>query len=366
MDNRIVNSLPEEDWRNFVACHPKGNIFHTPEIFRVFARSKGFQPTLWAAVSGNGQIEALFVPVQVSLNDLLRPLTTRSISYGSVLCLPSKEGHQALSLLLKTYIRNTRQACLFTELRNVSNLENEQPLLLEEGFFYKEHLNYLIDLNRSPEDVFLGIGARTRKNIRHGLNKGAVDIREATNPEQIDACYDLLGQTYQAARVPLADRSLFLSAFDLLHPKKMIRFTLAYVGDIPVAVSVDLLYKDVIYGWYGGMNRVYSRYVPNEMLMWHILKWGSENSFCLYDFGGAGSPEEDYGVRDFKAKFGGKLVSFGRNTYVHMPRALWLSKQGFRVMRHLFKGSFLGRQKSVWPEHGKDRVQNEDPYRKSN
>lgn len=340
MGVRIVNQLNESDWKQFVDQHPQGNIFHTPEMFEVFAHAKGFRPMLWAALPGNGQIEALFLPVQVTLYDLMRPITTRAISYGSVLCESSKEGHQALSTLLKTYVHENRLACLFTELRNVSNLENEQPLLAEQGFAYEKHLNYLIDLKRAPEEIFQSIGARTRKNIRHGLNKGEVTIQEATNPEQIGACYNLLSQTYRAARVPLADRSLFDAAFDLLHPKQMIRFTLAYVGDAPAAVSVELLYKDVMYGWYGGMDRTYSRYVPNELLMWHVLKWGSENGYNIYDFGGAGKPEEEYGVRDFKAKFGGELVCYGRNVYVHSPGVLWLSKQAYQVMRYLFNGRF--------------------------
>jgi len=336
----VVNELDEHDWRQFVDQHPQGNIFHTPEMFQVFAQAKGFHPKLWAAVRGDGQIAALFLPVQVTLNNLLRPLTTRSISYGSTLCLPSNEGHQALSLLLKTYIRENRATCLFTELRNVSSLENEQPLLQELGFTYEEHLNYLIDLRRSPEDILLSIGARTRKNIRHGLNKGEVTIQEATTAEQIGICYSLLSQTYQVARVPLADRSLFEAAFNLLHSKMMIRFTLAYVGDAPAAVSVELPYKGVLYGWYGGMDRAYSKHVPNELLMWQILKWGSENGYHLYDFGGAGKPDEEYGVRDFKAKFGGKLVCYGRNTYVHLPEVLWLSRHGYEVMRQLFNGRF--------------------------
>lgn len=336
----IVNTLPDEEWCDFVAHHPGGNIFHTPEMFQVFAQAEGFHPSLWAAVHDDGQIEALFLPVQVTLNNLLRRLTTRAISYGSVLCSPSNEGYQALSLLLKTHVCKNKKSCLFTELRNVSSLENEQPLLQAQGFAYEKHLNYLIDLKRSSEEIFMSIGARTRKNIRHGLNKGEVTIREVTRSEQIDVCYKLLSQTYQAAKVPLADRSLFDAAFDLLQPKKMIRFTLAYVRDAPAAVSIELLYKDVIYGWYGGMDRAYRRYVPNELLMWHILKWGSEDGYCLYDFGGAGRPDEEYGVRDFKAKFGGELVCYGRNTYIHQPRALWLSKQGYKVMRQLFNGRF--------------------------
>jgi len=339
---RVVNQLKEEDWKQFVDQHPQGNIFHTPEMFHVFERARGFRPALWAAVRGEAQIEALFLPVQVSLSKLLGPLTTRTISYGSVLCLPSEAARQSLSMLLKAYVRQNRTSSLFTELRNVSDIQAEQPVLGDQGFAYEEHLNYLIDLNRPSEEVFSGIGARTRKNIRHGLNKGEVTVREVTELEQVGICYHLLNQTYQTARVPLADRSLFEAAFELLRPKGMIRFTLAYVGDVPAAASVELLYKDVMYGWYGGMDRSYSKYVPNELLMWHILKWGSENGYSLYDFGGAGKPNEEYGVRDFKAKFGGKLVCYGRNTFVHLPGVLWLSRQGYQILRHLFIGRFPG------------------------
>lgn len=339
---KVVNELNESDWKRFVDLHPKGNIFHTPEMFQVFAQTRGFQPKLWAAVGGDGQILALFLPVQVTLNPLLRPLTTRALSYGSVLCDPSVEGRQALALLLKAYTRANRGSCLFTELRNVSEMAFEQPVLCEQGFTYEDHLNYLINLDLSPDEVFLNIGARTRKNIKKGLNKGEVDIREVTSPEDISACYRLLSQTYEAARVPLANRALFDNALELLHPKGMIRYTLAFVEGVPVAVSVELLYKKVMYGWYGGMDRSYARYVPNELLMWNILKWGAENGYCLYDFGGAGKPDEEYGVRDFKAKFGGELVCFGRNSYVHMPGALWLSKQGYQVMRQVFHGRFPG------------------------
>jgi lipid II:glycine glycyltransferase (peptidoglycan interpeptide bridge formation enzyme) len=94
---------------------------------------------------------------------------------------------------------------------------------------------------------------------------------------------------------------------------------------------VELLFKDVIYGWYGGTDRAYSAYQPNELLQWHVLQWGAENGYRLYDFGGAGKPDEDYGVREYKAKFRGELVSFGRNTLVHAPALLHLSQWGYKA-----------------------------------
>jgi serine/alanine adding enzyme len=330
----VADTLPEEKWRCFVEEHPAGNIFHTPEMFRVFEQAKGHQPTLWAAFDSNQRLLALLPPVQVTLMDgLLRQFTSRAIAYGSVLCAPNSEGKEALATLLQAYNREGKGSALFTELRNLSDLSGLQPVLNDNDFVHEDHLNYLVDLNRSPEAVLQSIGPRTRKKIRRALRQGEVIVEEVDRPEQVALCYELLQKTYAVARVYLADRSLFEAAFDVLHPRGMVKFLLARIGDAYVAASVELIYKDAIYGWYGGMDRAYSDYIPNELLLWHIFQWGAENGYKVYDFGGAGKPDEEYGVRDFKAKFGGELVCYGRNTCVHAPRSLWLSKLGYRLAR---------------------------------
>jgi serine/alanine adding enzyme len=333
-DMDIVRQLDETLWQDFVDDHPMSSIFHTPEMFKLFAQAKGHQPTLWAAISGGGRLLALLLPVQVTLMDgLLRRLTTRAIAYGSVLCAPGSEGREALTVLLQTYNREMQKSALFTELRNLSDLSDLQPVLNDNDFAYEDHLNYLVDLDRPPEAVLQSIGRRTRKKIRRALRQGEVIIEEIDRREQVALCYELLQKTYATAQIYLADRSLFEAAFDVLYPRGMVKFLLARIGDAYVAGSVELVYKDTIYGWYGGIDRAYSDYIPNELLLWHIFQWGAENGYKLYDFGGAGKPDEEYGVRDFKAKFGGELVCYGRNTCVHAPSLLWLSEQGYRLMR---------------------------------
>jgi serine/alanine adding enzyme len=335
MSVEIVRDLPEGEWRRFVDEHPDGNIFHTPEMYQVFNHTKGFRPELWAATK-DGKILSLLLPVQITLfKGLLRDISTRSVVFGSVICAPGSEGREALRVLLGYYKRNVNSTLLFTELRNVSPLGDLLPIMVDEGFAYKEYLNYLINLDRPTEAIFHSIGKRTRKNINNGLNKAQVTIEEVSNKNDLGTCYGLLDKTYRAAHVPLAEYSLFQTAFDILFPKKMIRFIVAKVNGNPAATSIELLYKDVLYGWYGGMDRSYSSYVPNEMLMWHILNWGAENGFKTYDFGGAGKPDEEYGVRDFKAKFGGDLVSFGRNFWARRPFLFFLSKIGYEIYRQL-------------------------------
>ena len=160
-------------------------------------------------------------------------------------------------------------------------------------------------------------------------------IEEVNQRERVALFYELLQKTYAAVQVPLADRSLFEAAFDVLYPQGMVKFLLARVGDDYAAGSVELICKDRIYGWYGGTDRAYSDYIPNELLLWHIFQWGAENGYKVYDFGGAGKPDEEYGVRDFKAKFGGELICFGRNICIHAPFLLRLSGLGYRIYRRL-------------------------------
>ncbi len=343
---KVVRELDEKLWGEFVANHPGGSIFHTPEMFRVFAQAEGYCPDLWAVVAADGRILALLLPVRITvLGKLFLRICTRSVGFGSILCSEEPEGMEALDLLLRAYVRDVSGPPLFTELRNLANLDDYQPVLSKNGFMREDHLNYLVDLGRSPEDILMNIGPRTRKAIRRGLRTARVVVEEVKNLEGVAACYSLLRQSYAGARVPLASPALFEEAFALLQPKGMIRFTLARVDGRPAAASIDLLYKEVMYGWYGGVDRSLGEYTPNELLQWHVLEWGANNGYRQYDFGGAGKPTQEYRVRDYKAKFGGELVNFGRNTFVHAPALLKLSEIGYQLLRRFL--SLPGREAEV-------------------
>jgi lipid II:glycine glycyltransferase (peptidoglycan interpeptide bridge formation enzyme) len=113
----------------------------------------------------------------------------------------------------------------------------------------------------------------------------------------------------------------------------MLRTLIAKVDGADIGALMLLLYKDLVYYWYTGTLREFASHRPGDMLVWHSLEFGSQNGFRLYDFGGGGKPAEEYGVRDFKAKFGGELVNFGRNVCIHAPFRLKLSQEGYQMVR---------------------------------
>jgi lipid II:glycine glycyltransferase (peptidoglycan interpeptide bridge formation enzyme) len=333
---KIVQSLEENSWRNYVNAHPDSNIYHTPEMFQVYKKTDGYEPHLWSAIDENGRPLALLLPVDITvMSSFLKRFTSRAVVFGGILSNADESGREALSLLLAEYKRDVKNQILFTECRNLSDLKDIQPVLSEEEFVYEEHLNYLIDLEKPEDELWKNISRSGRQRIRSSKNKNAY-VEEIDEITKIDRSYELLKQVYHDASVPLADLSLFETAFDILNPAGMMKILTARSNGDYMGTCFLLLHKGRIIHWYAGNDRNYSAFSPGELLVWHALKWGKENNYHVFDFGGAGKPNEPYGPRNFKSKFGGNLVNYGRNTYIHSRLKLKLSLLGYRLLRKFF------------------------------
>ncbi len=330
---RVVRHLEERDWRAFVEDNPRGNLFHTPEMFQVFARAKGHRPTLWATVGDEGRVLALLTPVEVTvLPGPLQFLTTRAVVYGSVLCVAGAEGRDALSVLLRAYNREARGRLLFTELRHQSDLTDLRLDLAREGFQHEEHLNYLIDLTPPESEIWRRVRSNAQRAVRRAQKSGVV-VEEVGDSAGVAAAYRVWEQVYRRIHVPLADESLFQAAFEVLRPRGMLRILVARVdGEVAGAVALPA-YKGIAYYWYAGVLREYSSQHPGDLLVWHSLVLSQQSGARTFDFVGAGRPDQEYGVREFKAKFGGDLVNYGRSVCVHSAAKLKLSQMGYQLVR---------------------------------
>jgi hypothetical protein len=265
----------------------------------------------------------------------LRALTTRAIAYGSVLYAPDQAGQEGLARLLPAYRQSLKSSALFIELRNLHDVSAIQPILGTCHYDFVDYWDYLVDTSLPVDAVLRNLHKSAQKKIAQALKKQRFDIVEAQELAQVKLCYSILKKTYANAHIPLVDYSMFEAAFKTLYPKGMVKFLLGQVDGQAVAASVALIYKDVIYDWYQGFDRAFAAYLPNDLMVWYLLKWGAEHQFRTFDFGGAGRPEETYGPRQFKAKFGGLQVNVGRNVCVTSPNLLRISKWGYELLRNL-------------------------------
>ncbi|UCE75225.1 MAG: GNAT family N-acetyltransferase [Methanomassiliicoccales archaeon] len=331
---KITDSLDKKKWLEFVEKNSSGNIFHTPYMMELYENTRKYEPIILAAVDGKeDDILSLILSVRVRvIGGIPGRLASCAIIFGGVLCDDSEAGRRSLNKLFEYYDRSIKHKVLFTEIRNIFPTDKIKKHLEAGGWNYEQYNNYLIDLRTSQELIFQSFSKSLRRNIRKAKKNGII-VEQIEDKGQLPIFYRMLRETYSKAKVSLADISLFESAFDSLQPRKMVNFFLTRLGDNYTAGRAVLSYKGSIFDWYACMNRDYAKFYPNEMLVWHILNWGIENGFHTFDFGGAGRPDQKYGVGDFKARFNGRFVNHGRYMKIHCPNILRFSRKCYEVYR---------------------------------
>ncbi len=331
---QIVDSLDRDQWKFFVDTHPKGSVFHTPQMYEVFRTARRHRVWLRAALNSQREIIALVTAVVVqTLPDPLGRLSSRSIFYAEPLCCDSPEGAEALAALVAEHDRELGARVLFTEVRPLFPAGKERKALEQSGYVYQDYLNYLIDLRQSREELWASLTGAARSNIRRGQKQG-VRVEEMTTPEGVTILYRSLVENYARAQVPLADKDLFNRSVQLLQADNMVKVFIGYFDGQPIGGSIVLLYKDREYEWYWGALRLKGVY-PSECITWHRIEWGQQHGYAVYDFGGAGWPDKPYGVRDFKAKFGPKLVNYGRYRKVYSTLKFALAEKSYESFRKM-------------------------------
>jgi lipid II:glycine glycyltransferase (peptidoglycan interpeptide bridge formation enzyme) len=202
------------------------------------------------------------------------------------------------------------------------------------GYEFDEHLDILVDLTCSVEQLEQNLHKERKRNIAKAVREGLV-FKHLSTDEEINMVSGLLKKTYNRVKLPMIFQQLFLNTRNLLGDE--VHFFGAYYGDKMIAGQVRLYYKDVVYAWYSGSNAEYFNKRPNDFLMWNVLLWSKEKGYKLFDFGGAGKPHIPYGVREYKLKYGGQLVNFGRFEKTHKQLFMILGKRALKLYKVIKK-----------------------------
>lgn len=329
----IVTKKEVEDAeiRDFLASDGRATLFQTLEFLQVLDRTKGYRG-YWVGIRKSGDLVASAVFYDITDKT---PVPGISVSRRIVMGGPLVKARDDMELIDRTVkiiesIRDCSKKPLFLEVRNLLDTSAQSKAYERCGFEFEGHLNFLIDLNKSEDGLLGSLDKKRRYGIRKCM-KEKVTIVEVNDEKRLKDAYSLLRQTYDNARLPLADFSLFSSALNILGPKEMIKIFLAERNDVPVSTIILLLYRGTVYDWYAGASRDHLSLCPNDYITWHAIKYGKESGFSIFDFGGAGKPDEPYGVREFKKQFGGEMVNYGRYSLVMQPMLTSLGKKWISI-----------------------------------
>ncbi len=323
--NKKNNTLSKKT--AFLYGHPQMNIFQSLDFYTIYKNTKYFEPIVVTTYDEENQINGYLLAVIIKEKQgIIGKFSARSIIWGGPLI--KNNNLDVLDLLLKKYNHIVKNKAIYSQFRNLWQWEKAAIKVFERnGFSYKPHLDIIISLENQAKDILKAMHKGRRKNIRRAERK-ALLFREALCESEESEAIELIKMNYKRIKLPIPDTSFFQEALIQLKKNNNVKvFVLAYNEKI-IACRFVLCYSSMIYDWYAAADNNYLDYYPNDFLVWKILEWGSQNGYKEFDFGGAGKADKAYGVREYKLKFGGELVEFGRFENVHKKLLMIIGKIG--------------------------------------
>lgn len=326
-----VSAIDRKQWERFVHDHPQGNVFQTPRMFDVYEATPHYHPWVVACFEQEKLQGILLAVVQTKYDGLMGKLSARSIIWGG----PLAYSDDVIDELLTHYNKIVKDHAVYSQVRNLSSLDPSRRTPFEKnGFTYEEHLNILVDLRVGMEGFWRGI----KSNRKDGINKAkkqGFTFEVTSDPIYLEPFYRLLQETYQEIRLPFPDKEFFV----VLNEKMAgcVTWFILKKNDEPIIILNALADKKTIRAFYIGSTKdaIVLNLRPTDIFHFKVIGWAIENGFDVYDWMGAGKPNEEYGVRKFKMQYGGELIEMGRFEKIHKPVILKIAKIGFWCWRKI-------------------------------
>lgn len=338
-ENKIVTDrslIDENKWAAFIKAHSNGNIFHSPAMVRLYEETGFEKPVTLFYLDNKGIIKGVLSAfILHEGKSLFSWLTSRAVIWGGPV---SENGDSEISdSLLKSLNEELRGSVTYIQIRNLTDTSKNRKVFTDNGYKYDDHLNILFDLKKTYTLLWDEMHPTRRKQINRSARRGVTTfVSEAADEDTVTRCYDILKDVYKRAGLPLPDLSFFLRAAGMRSSDYGFRVATAVCENKIIGFRFFLLFSGLLYDWYAGSDDAYYDKYPNDVLPWAIIKWGSEKGYHTFDFGGAGHPREKYGVRDYKMKFGGKVVNYGRYLFVQRPLVYYPAKFAMKIKNKLF------------------------------
>lgn len=318
MGLEVVSSIDAESWDRFVSANPHANIYHTRQFTECFRTSEKYEPHTYF-LENDDAVLACIIAVQTKvLGPHLQSLSSRCVVYGGILCSDEascKYLKKHFGKLINSFDASMQRRTLFSEIRNVNDASRIALIMGEEGYRFSPHLNFLVDLQAGERQLYRNLASSLHRKLNRAQEK--LEIVELSDDKDLGAFYSLVAATYNKAHIPYFDEAVFQEAWKILRPLGWLRITMAKYGDTYVAGRAALVYRDTIIDWFAGSTDEGYRHEANALLVWDMMKWGIDRGLKMFDFGGAGDPNKKYSVRDFKSRFNGQSVNYGRYTKIY-------------------------------------------------
>ena len=191
--------------------------------------------------------------------------------------------------------------------------------------------NYILNLDRSEEEIFASFSKKHRYNIRLSERRGVV--LKKCGKEKLGEFYSLMKETAKRDGFNVRQKEYYERLLDTF--KEEAGLFLCYHEEKLLSGALFILHSGVLTYLYGCSSGEKRECMPCYKMQYELIKYGLKNKAKVYDFGGIpyyyDEEHTNYGVYRFKKGFSGKVVTYaGEFDYIYKK---WVVRLFYRVLK---------------------------------
>lgn len=330
----IYHDIDQQQWQQLIERSPYATWFQTDEAYRFYQSVCDMQAFAYGVSEDDNLVGLVVGYTTTEKCKFKQHFTARSIIVGGPL-IADNISNEALTALLKALraignrplaIGKEVNSPIYIETRNFSDYSRWKDIFEKCGFAYQPHFDIHVRCDEAHQ-----MSDRRQRELKRAIKNGAT-VAMAQSEQEIRDWYQILAKLYrEKVRTPLFTEEFFLE----FYRKGVGKYLLVkHEGKIIGGMMCPILEGKAIYEWYVcGADEEYKDLYPSVVATHAAIEYAKTNRLPLFDFMGAGNPDEAYGVRDFKMEFGGELVEHGRYLCVRKPMLYWIGKMGVKWLK---------------------------------
>lgn len=325
-------------WQKLLDESPYATWFQMQEAYQFYAALPNDMTPFACGVEREGELRAVCVGYVTKERSRVKQFyTRRAIIIGGPIIADSANEEDIASMLYairqpnrliaqSPYRPTWRNLPIYIESRNFHDYSRWKEVFEACGFSYQPHLNIQVACNEAHT-----MSEQRRRQVKKAISNGAT-ICEAQSEQEIRDWYEILYKLYrEKVRTPLFTEEFFLQFYRKGKGKYLL---VKHEGKVIGGMMCPILDGKAIYEWYVcGLDEDYREQYPSVMATYAAIEYAKANGLPLFDFMGAGKPDANYGVRDFKKEFGGEVVEHGRFLCVRKPLLFWIGTIGVKILK---------------------------------
>ncbi len=197
--------------------------------------------------------------------------------------------------------------------------------------------NWVLNLEKSEEEILIGMKPKTRYNLNLAERKG-VTVRVGEQKDLLDL-WKLFLETATRNKIRLHPQNYYFQMWAHLAPQNMKILLAEYQGKI-LAGMILTVFGDTATYLHGGSSQQMKEAMAPFLLHWEAIRLAKNLGLKNYDFGGIAPATENAhawaGISRFKKGFGGfEVVYPGAFDLIYSPIWYNVYKNGRNILRKL-------------------------------